>query len=566
MHFQISEKDLILLGKLDTDEDTYERILLEKVTPNSDKWKEADSSTLDHVFRTIRKGYYSDEDTKNFLNSRIKLICNCSLMALNEQYLKVARYYHNVLISYNPHVEEHPLLHKIAKNLGIKKHHPPPNANLALFIDPYETYLGNCWDVDKFKGYEEAFRSFNLNWKNECKKYITNLEYNEQQCSNIYVRLKWVFKKLEELNEIEELEKNSSEIKKKEGITEKFPRAQIDLLNLFKPFVAYCDEMPIRLRSSTLENREIDPKESIRKIRAQLKDENIDSALERYNLVKKLIQLENVIMCPTSLDTSEELDPISFQKRRLELLRQGRNAKLKDFRAKYGNLDEFRKSVDDDSCHAEQSDSEKIGDSPFATPRDNQLLSFAQKIQDSDLSVKTSTESEMSRIHREQPDPPDSFIKHSPSNPKKDIEDRLSWLDLGGEGGLSSTTKRKLSNAEVSPRDRPPVKLHRHHDQRISPRKNGETQPTLTRRKSTVTFTPKPDQLKNLRHSKITHKEKTERRTIVQNSQSTPGILRKDKGKEKIVYSMNSDSSSSDKESTESETDRLKDLIRRDEV
>lgn len=453
MIYNTKVKELEPLGKLDTPTEIYETVLLGKKTIYSEDWKETSLKKLNKAFGKEEKKFYSAEDTRNYLNWRINLICKAAIMTCNQNFLTgPARYFHNMLISYNPSNKEEK---KIFNKFKFKKLTSSNENTVLIPNENLKSHLKGCWTEDKFKPYEDAFKDgFNYSWKYKCKELIKKLRapqvnFDEKE-ANVYTRLQWVFEKLEEIEEEPDLMKELSEVLQ-------------NILKQFSPFRACMAIEPKRNRSKQT-ILIIDPVKSIQKVRSLLLDVSIDSALERYNLVKKLTCLEEIIFVPRSLNTYGRLDPIVCQKIR----RESRKEMLRDFHRynkRYTNLADFKRTASGSFTEAEEADMDTT--SPENSYIKVSTIAFRSIKKKGDSPNSSSSESQPSP-HREQEDADPHTSLPGFIDLKYELHERMSWLDLETEVSV----KRKLSDPlnHLSPNEMRPVKQHR-----TSPRIRAQT-------------------------------------------------------------------------------------------
>lgn len=355
--YDFKSEDLSLLGRLDTPFETYETVLLgKKNSIYSPKWEETDPSKLNEEFLKISKKFFNEDDTANFLNRKIRLLCNASVMSLNHVFLDgPAKYYYKVQTSYLPEKEETETtrIGGLVARLRIKKSKPSNTTSTQ------QKYLSQCWDAARFSRYEEVFKDFNYLWKTKCKEIIQNLLPSDsaEEKTNIYSRLIWVFQKLKEIEE------NPS-------IKGKIPENTINLIDLFKPFIIYKEKNIEPIRYEETSSQTIDPEKSIQRISCQLQDDNFDSALERYILVKKIIQLQQIIVISGSLETYGHLDPVAFRQVKIDMLRQLSGGTLEDMK-KFFDFEEYKRIAFSSSDDADESDMDTKTGSTVYTPKNS---------------------------------------------------------------------------------------------------------------------------------------------------------------------------------------------------
>lgn len=580
--YDIKSDDLSILGKLDTPIEIYEKLLLGKKRLDDKKWRGERIHKFNKEFKKLNKNFFSEEDTRKFLNDKIQLLCDAAVMVPDQEFLEgPAKYYYNVKISYHPEKEGSKIISGIAAKLKIKK----STSSLSVHSETKKFFL-ECWDDTIFKkNYEQLFKEFYYAWKTKCKEIIQNLESPEasKEETLIYSRLRWVFKKLIELEETPVLK-------------DTIPESTSNIINLFKSFI---QKNTHKKKVRGISFISIDPEECIQRVRCALLNENIDTALDRYHLVKKLMQLEQIIAIPSSAETYGLIDPIIFHKVKLGMLQCQRRVKLQEMK-KYSDLKEFKKkafsnsgdgdlketkkTAFSDSGDAEESDMEtKTGDSAFSSPRDSEYSNPTPRSHDSGRSISTDSESLVYREQEEEESHSKFYFilsKETFEERMQTIEERMPWLDVYL---CTKKTKGNLSNEDENPAlpqrkyrsDTVPLPSQKRSSKNLTPRSpksaviiegpSTEKKRSKSQSHQIKTILSKSYKLKNLKN--MTSKSQETR--LISYTSMPASKLREEKGKEKEKRKSvssersSSSSSSSEKEKNDYDSDSGRDKIKR---
>lgn len=411
--------DIQFLGKLYIEDETlelYEKMLLDGESLLNGPWLETDPGKLIEAFNKETKKCYEsdtlldtmfDETQKNFdeaqntIIKRIHNILNHSLMRFNVeivqvqksaqvpkyiQYVQVARYWLNVLDSPYQDFEKKPnLLKRSLTKLKIIKH-SPANGEKEISHSP-------CWKecFKQIKRYNRIFTTDFVSWKIRNEKRIT-LSWKKELWKRRCVEFSGY------------LDQPNSEI--------------FSLLNWLL----------------VVERPELSGFKSVHTIRDLLKDKNLDTAFQRYQMVEKITYFTtNLVIIPRSINTVLKLKGKKVKKNFAKFEEEQKQSLMRQKQL-------LMRSVDSSHLGTPREEASSI----FLTPRDDESSSFSTPLDNSDLTADT-LGSIGSRIFREQEVEDSIFKKIPPIKDQEEILEKMKHLDLQ-ESFLSQERKRKLSD------------------------------------------------------------------------------------------------------------------------